>query len=77
MNLSEASKNNWYFIEKLSSQDEQFNTRLMSLGLIPGEKILVKRFAPFFKDPILVQVDNIQLAVSKGEAGFIEISNAG
>jgi Fe2+ transport system protein FeoA len=66
--LASAEINNWYTIKELRGSCDELHSKLMSHGLIPGETVMVKRFAPIFKDPILIQIGNTQLALTKTEA---------
>ena len=77
MELAKAKLNSWYSINKIEHNEETavLESRLMAHGFIPGEKIMVKRMAPIFKDPILVQIGNSQLALTKSEARLIHVNS--
>lgn len=71
MELVTAKKESWYSIKEIKGLNEpgdQLYSKLLAHGFIPGERIMIKRFAPIFKDPILVQVGNTQMAITKTEA---------
>lgn len=44
--------------------------RLLEMGLIKGEDIFIKKFAPL-KDPIEIEVKGYNLSLRKNEADFI------
>lgn len=68
MNLANAKLNNWYFIKEVEGEGHNLHSRLMAFGFIPGERVMVKRVAPIFKDPLLVQIGNSQMALTVDEA---------
>ena len=45
----------------------------VKVHLNPGARIMLKRKAPLFFDPLLVQVELSQFALSKNEAKAIEV----
>lgn len=68
MRLANAKLNNWYFIKEIEDSGDMLHSRLMAFGFIPGERVMVKRLAPIFKDPMLVQIGNSQMALTLNEA---------
>ncbi len=68
MTLERAQKNKWYRIQSISNDDPNTFSRFSRLGLYPGSKIMLKRKAPIFSDPLLVQVDESLIAMTKSEA---------
>jgi Fe2+ transport system protein FeoA len=75
MTLLNATKNQLYLISSISECDEAIKSRFFQLGFIPGREILLKRKAPFFGDPLLVEIDDSQIALTKSEANLIQIQN--
>lgn len=73
MTLDQAPRNRWFCIDSIDGAQENFKSRLLTYGLVPGEKVLVKQMAPIFKDPILIQLDSTQLILTKNEAKFIQL----
>lgn len=53
------------------SQDE-VPLKMLEMGLLPGNDILVKRIAPM-KDPIHIEVGGYDLALRLDEAALIEV----
>ena len=51
---------------------ESFRQRILEMGLIPGEKIVIERIAPF-GDPIVVRVQGYPLALRKSQAMAIRV----
>lgn len=72
MKLSEVKKNKVYLIEAVDESNEIFRSRAVQLGLQVGQAIVLKHCAPFFKDPMLFQVENSLIALTKSEASCIE-----
>lgn len=56
-------------------EDELF-LKLMEMGLIPGERVIVEQIAPL-GDPISIRVAGYQLSLRINEAAkiFVELSN--
>ncbi|MGB4773612.1 MAG: FeoA family protein [Daejeonella sp.] len=50
--------------------DLEMSVKLMEMGCLPGESIVVERFAPL-GDPIAVTVSGYQLSLRKQEASTI------
>ena len=50
--------------------DLEMSVKLMEMGCLPGEKIVVSRIAPL-GDPIAVKVSGYQLSLRKFEASTI------
>ncbi len=75
MTLLNALKNQTYLISAILECDDAIKSRFFQLGFIPGNKILLKRKAPLFGDPLLVEIDDSQIALTKSEANLIQIEN--
>ena len=73
MTLLEASKNISYTIQNILSDDEVISSRFYKLGFYPGANVSLKRKAPLFGDPLLFQIGESQVALTKLEAKLIEI----
>ena len=50
--------------------DLEMSIKLMEMGCLPGESIVVERFAPF-GDPMAITVSGYQLSLRKHEASTI------
>lgn len=72
--LSEAQIEKQYKIEKIYGGNF-FNMRLLSLGFIPGEQIMVVN--RYGNGPITVNVKGNKIALGRGAAAKIIISEAG
>lgn len=55
-----------------SFTDEEVALKLLEMGCLPGEKIVVERIAPF-GDPIAVSVSGYQLAMRLSEAATVKV----
>ena len=73
MNLSQLIKNRTYVISKINDADEQTLKRYFQLGIVPGTEIILKRKAPIFRDPIVFQIENSQVVLTKKEASLVEV----
>ena len=74
MNLSQAKKKRTYRIKAVSDENESFRIRAAQLGLVIGQDVTLKHYAPLFKDPMLFQVDQSLIALTREEARMIEAS---
>ena len=74
MNLNQAKSQVWYAVEEIAtSSDNELKSRFSNFGVLPGSKILIKRKAPIFKDPLLIQTEDSQIAITKFEAAHVQI----
>jgi Fe2+ transport system protein FeoA len=59
-----------------SSKDTELTdleSRLLHLGFVKGETIVVKKKAPIFKEPLLVEVRGRLVAMSSSEAELVSV----
>ncbi len=73
MNLSQTRKHIKYIIKSINAPDEVIQTRFFQLGFNEGSLIYLKRKAPIFGDPMLFEIGESQVALTKAEACFIEV----
>lgn len=75
MDLSKAIKNTKYKVSEISSQE--IESRLLNFGIYPGAEVTLKRKAPIFGNPMLFEIDDRQIALTKEEAKliFVEAQN--
>lgn len=73
MRLSEAKLHQIYTIRSVEHVDDVFNSRINQLGILPGAQIELKNVAPFFKDPMLFNIADSQVALTINEANHIFI----
>lgn len=73
MNLSQLNRGQSYIISKINDAQEHVLKRYFQLGIVPGAKITMKRKAPIFKDPIIFEVDDSQIVLTKSEAKLVEV----
>lgn len=50
--------------------------RMIELGFVAGETVLVLHEAPLSRDPIVVECSGIKLALRRDEADLVEIRDA-
>lgn len=73
MTLDQAKPNHCYILEAFEVDDEYLQARLIHFGFTPGIKITLKRRAPIFKDPLLVDVDGSQIMISRSQAKLLSV----
>ncbi|MCO4754954.1 MAG: ferrous iron transport protein A [Bacteriovoracaceae bacterium] len=76
MRLNEAQKKTKYKITTIHDAGE-FLDKFNKFGFFPGTMIELKRKAPLFGDPLLVEVESSQYALTKEEAKLVEIVKVG
>lgn len=77
MNISQAPLFQSLQVTSFSSEEtrdlSEIESRLMHLGFIYGEKIVIKKKAPFFQEPILVEVRGRMIALTNSEAALVGV----
>tara|TARA_Y100000814_G_scaffold30203_1_gene19452 strand:- start:453 stop:689 length:237 start_codon:yes stop_codon:yes gene_type:complete len=59
-------------VAEISTEHAELRSRLLALGIIPGSKVEVLRFAPL-GDPMQIKVGNSLISIRKSEAEIIEV----
>jgi ferrous iron transport protein A len=59
-------------VAEISAENAGLRSRLYALGVIPGSRLQVLRFAPL-GDPMQVKVGNSLISIRKSEAEIIEV----
>lgn len=59
-------------VAEISAENAELRSRLYALGVIPGSRLQVLRFAPL-GDPMQVKVGNSFISIRKSEAEIIEV----
>lgn len=54
--------------------DDNLSEKLMEMGCVPGEEVMLKRIAPL-GDPIIISVAGYDLSLRKEEAAGIIVKN--
>ncbi|WP_440056854.1 FeoA family protein (plasmid) [Pseudoalteromonas sp. T1lg65] len=72
MTLDELEKNTTAKIKSIEHPDVALLSRVMALGLIPGESVQVINLAPL-GCPIQIKVGDTFISVRKADAKFIEV----
>lgn len=63
------------FIKTINlNTDEELAIRLLHLGFLENEKIVVLKRTPFTGDALLISIRGTQIALTKREAELIEIN---
>jgi Fe2+ transport system protein FeoA len=77
MNISEAPIHSSLLVTSFHVEDSrdlsEIESRLMHLGFINGAKVTVKKKAPIFKEPILVEVRGRMIALTLSEAALVQV----
>jgi len=70
--LSTLGHGDHCLVVEIASEHAELRSRLYALGIIPGSKVEVLRFAPL-GDPMQVKVGNSLISIRKSEAKVIEV----
>ena len=70
--LSTLGHGDHCLVAEITSEHVELKSRLYALGIIPGSKIEILRFAPL-GDPMQVKVGNSLISIRKSEAEVIEV----
>ena len=70
--LSNLGHGDHCLVAQITSEQAELKSRLYALGIIPGSKIEILRFAPL-GDPMQVKVGNSLISIRKSEAEVIEV----
>jgi Fe2+ transport system protein FeoA len=77
MNISHAPLDSSLTVTSFSLDDarelSEIESRLMHLGFINGAQVVLKKRAPFFKEPILVEVRGRMIALTLSEASLVQV----
>lgn len=75
-NLADLEVNSYAIITGINSTaDKKIKQRLRDMGIVKGEKLLVKKFAPL-GDPIEIIIKGYSLSLRKKEAQLINVESA-
>jgi len=55
--------------------EDRIPLKMLEMGLLPGNIVLVKRYSPF-GDPMHIRVAGFDMALRKDEAEFVLVDNA-
>ncbi len=72
MKLSDLRPGESGIIQEFS--DLELSVKLLEMGCIPGETVLLERIAPF-GDPIAIKVSGYQLSLRKEDASTVILSS--
>lgn len=71
MVLSQLKPGDTCVVERLMG-DSILKQRMMTMGIVPGVKIIIRKFAPL-GDPIEIKVKSANLSLRKQEAQTVEV----
>lgn len=71
MVLSQLKPGDTCVVERLMG-DSVLKQRMMTMGIVPGVKIIIRKFAPL-GDPIEIKVKSANLSLRKQEAQTVEV----
>ena len=58
-------------------QDAEMERRLLEMGFVEGARVQVLHEGPFGGDPMVVRLDDMRVALRRGEAALVQIGFAG
>ncbi|MDQ3072828.1 MAG: ferrous iron transport protein A [Bacteroidota bacterium] len=70
MFVDDLKPGEWAVIEEMGN--DTASVKLIELGCLPGERVMLKRTAPF-RDPIVIEVGGSLISLRKSEAKVIRI----
>lgn len=73
MKLDKALKKHKYIIDSIISDSDEIQTRLHKLGFYSGAMVEMIRKAPIFSDPIIFEVSDSQIVLTRDEARYIQL----
>lgn len=74
MTLDQAVLQKSYRISHLSiDEDSPVATRFRQLGFVPGMEVMCEAVAPILKNPFLIRIRDISVALAKSEAAMVGI----
>ena len=74
MTLNEAIlQQNYRILHLTVDEDSPVASRFRQLGFVPGMEIKCEAFAPLLKNPFLIRIRGINVALAKNEALMIGI----
>jgi Fe2+ transport system protein FeoA len=77
MDLTSARLHQRYLIRAVHSPDESpVSVRLRQLGFVEGMEVVCEARAPILKNPFLIRIRGIQVALTAQEARLLEIEEA-
>ena len=77
MTLADVTPTNSYcIVELIADEDSVVASRLRQLGFVPGIEFECVAVAPLMKNPYLVRIRGLSIALAKHEAQQIQIKQA-
>jgi Fe2+ transport system protein FeoA len=77
MTLADVTPTNSYrIVELIADEDSVIASRLRQLGFVPGIEFECVAVAPLVKNPFLVRIRGLSIALAKHEAQQIQIEEA-
>jgi len=77
MTLTEVIPRETYRITAiLASEEDALATRLRQLGFVPGMEFICEAVAPLIRNPYLVRIRGINVALARHEALLVKIEKA-
>lgn len=72
MTLQHMVQHKHYVIRNIASQDQALVSKILALGMIPGEKVQLMHNAPL-GDPMQVKAGSTYISIRRKDGQFIEV----
>lgn len=74
MTLINMQRGKQYIIRQIASLDQALTSKLLALGIIPGECVELLHLAPL-GDPMQIKAGSTYISIRKHDGQFIEIDS--
>lgn len=75
MTLNHMQRGQRYLISQLSCRDQSLTSKLLALGVIPGESVELLHYAPL-GDPMQIKAGETYISIRKNDGQFVEVISA-
>lgn len=75
MTLQDIQSGNSYVVKGISTLDQSLISKILALGIVPGEKVELMHRAPL-GDPMQVRAGSTYISIRRADGRFVEIENA-
>lgn len=72
MNLQQIQQGKQYIIRSIASLDQALTSKILALGMIPGECIELMHKAPL-GDPMQIKAGSTYISIRRKDGQFIEV----
>ena len=72
MTLQNITKNKQYIIRNIASLDQALVSKILALGMIPGERVQLMHNAPL-GDPMQIKAGSSYISIRRKDGQFVEV----